>query len=104
MNKKGRWAAIVGVVCGAELVAVAIIGGAGIAALVSIEAAIVVALLGAAGIWIVLDQRRRASTSSSSSARSSVDAAGACAARPTVPFCAVMSTPVGRVGTRCCPG
>lgn len=63
MNKKSRWAAIVGVVCGAELVAAAIIGGAGIAALASIEAAIVVALLGTASIWIVLARRRGASAS-----------------------------------------
>lgn len=67
MNKKNRWAAIVGVVCGAELVAAAIIGGAGIAALASIEAAIVVALVGTASIWIVLAQRRGTSTSNTSS-------------------------------------
>lgn len=64
MNKTSRWAAIVGVVCGAELVALAIIGGAGIAAFGSIEAAIVATLLGAVSLWIILDLRRRNATSS----------------------------------------
>ena len=68
MNKNSRWAAIVSIVCGAELVAVAIIGGAGIAAFASIEAAIVATLLGAVSLWIILDRRRRSATSSKSAA------------------------------------
>jgi len=64
MNKTSRWAAIVGIVCGAELVAAAIIGGAGIAVFASIEAAIVATLLGAVSLWIILERRRRNATSS----------------------------------------
>jgi hypothetical protein len=73
MNKTSRWAAIVGVVCGAELVTVAVIGGAGIAALVSIEAAIVVAVLGGVTLWAIFDRRRRKATSHGSAARSSTE-------------------------------
>lgn len=59
MNKKRRWAALIGVVCGAELVVAAVIGGAGIAALVSVEAAVVAAALGGVALWAVFDRRRR---------------------------------------------
>lgn len=59
MSKTSRWATIVGVVCGAELVFAIVIGGAGLAALVSIEAAIVAALLGGALLWVMHDRRQR---------------------------------------------
>lgn len=69
MNKTSRWAAIVGVVCGSELVALAIIGGAGIAVFASFEAAMVATLLGAVSLWAIFDRRRRNATSSKVAAR-----------------------------------
>jgi hypothetical protein len=68
MNKTSRWAAIVGVVCGAELVAVAVIGGAGIAAFVNIEAAIVAAVLAGVTLWAIDGRRRRKAASHGSAA------------------------------------
>ena len=61
MTRTSRWAAIIGVVCGAELIAVAVIGGAGIAAFISLEAALVGALIGFAAIATVVRQRQSAS-------------------------------------------
>lgn len=57
MNKTSRRAAIIGVVCGAEVIAAAVIGGAGLAALVSIEAAFIAAVLGGVALWFILDRR-----------------------------------------------
>ena len=62
MNKTSRWATVIGVVCGAELVAAVLIGGAGLAALFGIEAAVIVALLGGVALWTVLRHRRRNAT------------------------------------------
>ena len=58
MNKTSRWATIIGIVCGAELVAAVVIGGAGLAVLFSIEAALIVALLGGVALMTVLGYRR----------------------------------------------
>ena len=66
MNKTSRLAAIIGVVCGAELVVAAVIGGAGLAAFVSIEAAMVATLLSFVSLWVIFDRRRRNAASSGS--------------------------------------
>ncbi len=59
MKMTKRWATIIGFVCGVELLAAFVIGGAGLAALISIEAAVIVALLGGVALSTVLDRRRR---------------------------------------------
>lgn len=59
MNKTNRVAAVIGVVCGAELIAAVVIGGAGIAAFASVEAAIVAASLGAVILLAVLNRQRK---------------------------------------------
>lgn len=61
MKRSGRWAAVIGVVCGAELVVVAVIGGAGLASLFSIEAAVGVACLGGVVLWTLIRHRARRS-------------------------------------------
>lgn len=62
MTKSKRWVAIIGVVCGAELAAVAVIGGAGLAAFVSLEAALAAAMMGGLAIWAVVSRRRSVPT------------------------------------------
>lgn len=62
MTKSKRWVAIIGVVCGAELAAVALIGGAGLAAFVSLEAALVAAAMGGLTVWAVVSRRRNRPT------------------------------------------
>jgi len=58
-NKKKIWAAVIGVVCGAELVIAAIIGGAGLSAFFGLEGLLVGAIVVSLAASYFFARRRR---------------------------------------------
>ena len=59
MKNSGRLASIIGVVCGAELIVAAVIGGAGFSVFFGMEGALVAGAVVVLGLAFVLQRRRK---------------------------------------------